>query len=74
VRHLLIVDDNQYNIFILRELIESLNQPFLIDEASNGQEGFLKIVGSTKAYDVVFMDLNMPVMDGIECVRQVRQA
>jgi len=65
------VDDNSYNLFVLREIILMVH-PFQIEEARNGQEGLAK-VKSCGPFDLIFMDLNMPVMDGIECVKRLRK-
>ncbi|NCD11572.1 MAG: response regulator [Epsilonproteobacteria bacterium] len=42
-----------------------------IDEARNGQEGLDKL--STKTYDLVISDIRMPVMDGIEMIKQIKE-
>jgi len=70
-RRILLVDDNSYNLFVLKEMI-LLVQPFHIEEAMNGEEALNKVT-SQSPFDLIFMDLNMPVMDGIECVKRLRE-
>ena len=65
----LIVDDQE----IIRDsfglLIESLLKFDGIDEASNGEEA-LEMV-SKKSYDYIFMDISMPIMDGITATQKI---
>lgn len=67
---ILIVDDNQDNkmtIELLLEEFENLN----IDEASDGEEALNKC--KNKKYDLVFMDIMMPKMDGITATKEIRK-
>lgn len=66
---LLIVDDNPIN---QKFLSYSLNKHFEITTAFNGQEA-LSILNNYD-FDVVLMDLSMPVMDGAEATRRIRQS
>ncbi|KAK4118613.1 hypothetical protein N657DRAFT_368423 [Parathielavia appendiculata] len=74
--YLLLVDDNPVNIKLLSTLIKKLKQPFEI--ARNGLEAVeqYKESLSTRSHrpvNIVFMDITMPVMDGFEATRQIRQ-
>lgn len=66
---LLIVDDNPIN---QKFLSYSLNKHFEITTAFDGQEA-LSILNNHD-FDVVLMDLSMPVMDGAEATRRIRQS
>jgi CheY-like chemotaxis protein len=66
---LLIVDDNPIN---QKFLSYSLTKYFEITTALNGQEA-LSILNNFD-FDVVLMDLSMPVMDGAEATRRIRQS
>lgn len=66
----LIVDDSRVIRRVSRQILESLN--FDVSEAENGQEG-LDHCRETKP-DVILLDWNMPVMSGIEFVRELRAA
>ncbi len=68
-RWVVIVDDYQINRDLLRRLLVRLG--FEVAEAENGQECLCKAVEFQP--DVILMDLLMPVMDGLETARRVRQ-
>jgi|GEM_PF-840320 signal transduction histidine kinase/DNA-binding response OmpR family regulator len=66
---LLIVDDNVLNRFIITNMMERLN--IAVTEAETGLEGVNKV--SEGGFDVVLMDKMMPVMNGLEAVRRIRE-
>ena len=66
----LIVEDNQTNRFVLREMLE--RDGHSVVEAVNGLEG-VKVASETR-FDMILMDINMPVMGGLEATRQIRRA
>lgn len=66
--HCLIVEDNPLNATILGRMVSHLNYSF--DVAENGLIATDK--ASEKHYDLIFMDLNMPVMDGFKAIDIIR--
>jgi two-component system, chemotaxis family, protein-glutamate methylesterase/glutaminase len=68
-KKVLIVDDSALVRKQLSEIIATLD--FEIDTAKNGKEALDKAIQTQ--YDVITMDINMPVMDGIEAVKQIMQ-
>lgn len=64
----LIVDDSKIVRKVVRRIVEVFG--FTILEAENGQEA----VDQTRAntVDVIILDWNMPVMDGMECMKTIR--
>lgn len=65
---ILIVDDNEMNLKVAKGLLEPLKMQ--IETAGDGKQALDKI--RETSYDIVFMDHMMPVMDGVEAVRQLR--
>ena len=65
----LIIDDSRAMRTILRHILTELG--FQTHEAINGKEG-LDAVAKTPALDIVFVDWNMPVMNGLEFVTALR--
>ncbi len=65
----LLVEDNDVNQFIARRFLEKWG--VAVEVAANGAEALEKI--NTQPFDLVLMDLHMPVMDGYETTRRIRQ-
>ncbi|MBU2547046.1 MAG: response regulator [Proteobacteria bacterium] len=66
----LVVEDNQINQQVARELLEQAG--LIVDVADNGLEGVEAVAGSD--YDLVLMDIQMPGRDGFETTRIIRNS
>ncbi|WP_345005603.1 response regulator [Snuella lapsa] len=66
---ILIVDDNNINVIVLKKLLEDLD--IKVDTANNGEIAIEKVNSNT--YQLVFMDIHMPVMDGCEATKHIRK-
>jgi two-component system sensor histidine kinase BarA len=66
----LTVDDNEANLKLINTLLRDLVES--IDSAHNGAEAWQK--ASQSHYDVIFMDINMPVMDGVTACQRIQQS
>ena len=68
---LLIVEDNLINQKILLGVLRDSGMK--IDVANNGQEALDFLLQEKREYDIVLMDISMPVMDGEECTKNIRK-
>jgi len=66
--HILIADDNEINLMLLTFMLQKLNCTF--DTAINGAEALHLLC--TKTYQIAFIDLNMPVLNGLDLVKSIR--
>jgi signal transduction histidine kinase/ActR/RegA family two-component response regulator len=66
--HILIVDDNPINLFVARKMVEKFGAT--VTTAVNGMEGIQAVQKNN--FDVILMDIQMPVLDGHEATRSIR--
>ncbi|MGB0651177.1 MAG: response regulator, partial [Rhodothermales bacterium] len=67
-RHILLADDNPVNRKVLQHMLGRLGHT--VEPVTTGKEAFEK---ASSSYDLIFMDMMMPVMDGLEATRLIRQ-
>ena len=69
VRRILVTEDNPVNQLVAQKQLERLG--FEVDVADNGLEALAAI--ERERYDLVFMDCQMPLLDGYEATRRIRE-
>ena len=70
-KHILLVEDNELNREIAQEILREYG--FLVDSAENGAIAVEKVsTAAPGSYDLVLMDVQMPIMDGYTATRQIR--
>ncbi len=70
-KRILLVEDNAFNREIARYVLEGAQ--FIVEEAENGSECVNKLLKAEEGYyDVVLMDVQMPVMDGYTATKEIR--
>ena len=65
----MIADNNVYNLLMINNYLRTIN--ICADEAVNGKDAIAKIINKAKCncckkYEIVFMDVNMPIINGID--------
>ena len=68
--HILIVEDNSITRLALRNALQAWSEHVKITVAENGMEGLKSF--SRNSFDLVLLDTQMPVMDGLEALRKMR--
>lgn len=69
VYRILVIDDNDINQLIIGEMLSSLEQVYV---ATSSAEAGLQVL-QTQEFDVVFMDIHMPELNGVEATRTIRR-
>ncbi|KAM7186265.1 hypothetical protein V8F20_011470 [Naviculisporaceae sp. PSN 640] len=70
-RFILVVDDNPINIKIIIAYVNRLKHPYV--SAMNGLEAFQTYNNNPEKFRCIVTDISMPVMDGLECTRRIRE-
>lgn len=68
--HILVVEDNKINQKIIQSVLEK--SKIQISIANNGLEA-LELLDKEKTIDIVLMDINMPIMDGYQATKKIRE-
>ena len=69
VKTILIAEDEETNYIYIQEVLKQ--DPFHLIRVENGQEA-VDLIKSNAAIDLILMDVNMPIMDGIEATKEIR--
>lgn len=67
-KHVLLVEDNLVNQMVAKQLLHSMG--INVEIAENGQQALDKV--QTQGFDLVLMDIQMPVMDGLTATKKIR--
>jgi len=70
-RRVLVVDDDMRNVFAMTKVLEDYG--LIVTQAENGQAALNAIDNANKPFELVLMDIMMPIMDGIEATKCIRE-
>jgi CheY-like chemotaxis protein len=70
--HVLLVDDNKINLRLLETFLKSKRKYTRFTQAEDGQQAVDAVKSAAVPYDIIFMDISMPVLDGFGATRQIR--
>ncbi len=70
-RSILLVEDDTDDQFFFAEALSEVKNALLWGIANNGREAMEKLKSMAPLPDLIFMDINMPVMNGIECLSAI---
>ena len=70
---ILLVEDNEFNQLVAHDLLKRWSPNLHLDITNNGQEAVEKLEEIELLYDVILMDISMPIMDGYATTKHIRQ-
>lgn len=70
---ILLADDDEDDTFLFREALSQIPVSANLVVAENGMELMKKLTSSVNVPDIIFLDMNMPVKNGLECLTEIRQ-
>ena len=68
--NILVAEDYEFNQLIIKQLLHSIGSGYVV--VNNGKEALEQL--STQSFDIIFMDIEMPVMDGAEATRLIKSS
>ena len=71
LKKILLVDDDREDQYLFMEALDTLNLSVQCKTVSNGKEA-LKHLDLISQYEFIFLDLNMPMMNGLECLQALK--
>lgn len=70
---ILLVDDDEDDRLFFTDAVKEINQALICEEANNGLEAILHLVTKPPIPDIIFLDLNMPKMNGHEFLIYIKK-
>ena len=72
--HIFLADDDDDDTFLFREALDQIQIQVRLDVAENGMELMHSLKSNMAIPDVIFLDMNMPVKNGLECLKEIRNS
>ncbi|PWB27649.1 response regulator [Flavobacterium sp. HTF] len=73
-RIVLLADDDEDDRFIFQEALADVDPSVVFFSSNNGCEALERLGTRGFSPDIIFMDINMPVMNGIECLKKIKES
>ncbi|MES2328860.1 MAG: response regulator [Bacteroidota bacterium] len=71
---LFLIDDDLDDLMLFKDAIKEIDPLIEIDTADNGVDALKKLnAGLLRQPDYIFIDLNMPLMNGIQCLQEIKK-
>lgn len=73
IKSILLVDDDNDDSELFLEAVEDLKLPTKVICATNGREALKILKNTDQLPDLIFLDINMPIMDGWACLKKLKE-
>jgi CheY-like chemotaxis protein len=73
IKSVLLVEDDEADQYFFKEALRKIEGAKLHGIAANGREALDRLTDPTALPDLIFTDINMPVMNGIECLSAIKK-
>jgi CheY-like chemotaxis protein len=70
---ILLIDDDEDDQFVFKDALREIRFPYACEVAGNGLEAVARLTGDEDLPAMIFLDLNMPLMNGVEFLKHVRE-
>src|SRR6476659_5166430 len=71
-RNVFLADDDDDDCVLFEDVLKELSLPYELTIANNGEQLMSKLKSNTSLPDLVFLDLNMRLKTGFECLKEIR--
>src|SRR4051812_8208939 len=72
LKRILLVEDDTEDQYLFTEALDCLQLNTFCKAVNNGQEA-IEHLSTLKEYEVIFLDLNMPLMNGVDCLKAIKE-
>ena len=70
-KSILLIEDNKHDQYFFSQAVKEIESASLYHVANNGRDALDKLQSSVDLPDFIFTDINMPVMDGVQCLTEI---
>jgi CheY-like chemotaxis protein len=74
LKSILLIEDDKDDQFFFIEALNEIGNANIFDIVNNGKEALSKLEKSVILPDLIFTDINMPVMNGLECLSEIMRS